>query len=71
MYNERYSGVSSYFPGNKVATAGWDNAITIKAAGTISKEAYFTEYWNTFLSVLGSFFASIFEKAGNIMVVTG
>ena len=64
-------GVSSYFPGNSVATAGWDRAITMKAAGTISRDPYFTEYWNTFLSVFGSFLASIFEKAGKSSICTG
>ena len=54
-----------------MATAGWDNVITITAAGTMSREAYLTEYMNTFLKVSGSFFASIFENAGKSKVVTG
>lgn len=54
-----------------MATAGWDSAITMKVAGTIRREAYLTEYWNTFLNVCGSFCALILEKAGNIRICIG
>ena len=43
----------------------------MKVAGTISRDPYFTEYWNTFFRVFGSFLASIFENAGKSSVVIG
>ena len=71
MYRERQSGVCSYFPGNNVATAGCDNAITMNAAGKTRSDEYFTEYLNTFCRVVLSLWPSIFENAGNSSVAIG
>jgi len=41
------------------------------AEGTTNSDPYLTENWNTLFKVSWSFSGSSFEKAGNIMIVTG
>ena len=55
----------------RVATAVWDNDITINVVGIIINDAYLTEDPNTFCRIVCSFFPSIFENAGNNIVDTG
>ena len=70
-YSDKYKGVSWYFPGNKVDTAGSDKAMTINAAGIISNEPNFADSRNAVFRVSGSFFPSIFENVGKRTVCSG
>ena len=71
MYNVRYKGVDWYFSPKIKDTPGCESTITANVAGIIRREAILMEYLKTVLIVSCSFWALIFENAGNRMVVTG
>lgn len=52
-------------------TAGLDKAISMKVAGTTSRDAYLTEERKMLLKVFGSVSGLTLEKTGKSVVVTG